>query len=175
MSQIYRVRYQTTSEEKYKTNEKRIRSIGAISFEEKNPKNCLKLLKCPKWHFLVVLGTFLETGSSDWPNYIFIGFVFFFWCFLRQFQYWFWGSFQTFFGAQPKGLKTFFWRLESIFMVKVCSKTVKFALAESIGQLLILRPHPTVDLGQCKFENHWKPGLSRPGHPIVQFTVDLGP
>ena len=60
-------------------------------------------------------------------------------------------------------------------MVNVCPKTVKFAIVESIGQLLILRPHSTVDLGQCKFENHWKPGLSRPGHPIVQFTVDLGP
>ena len=86
------------------------------------------------------------------------------------------GGFRNFFWAQPKGLKTFFQRLESIFMVKVCPKTVKFAIAESIGQLLILRPHPTVDLRQCKFENHWKPGLSRPGgHPIVQFTVDLGP
>ena len=28
---------------------------------------------------------------------------------------------------------------------------------------------------QCKFENHWKPGLSRPGRPIVQVTADLGP
>ena len=60
-------------------------------------------------------------------------------------------------------------------MVKVCPKTVKFAIAESIGQLLILRPHSTVDLGQCKFENHWKPGLSRPEQPIVQFTADLEP
>ena len=57
----YQVGYQTTSEEKYKINEKR---RGAIS-SEKNPKNGWKLLKHPKWHFLVVLGTFLETGSSD--------------------------------------------------------------------------------------------------------------
>ena len=28
---------------------------------------------------------------------------------------------------------------------------------------------------QCKFENHWRPGLSRPGCPIVQFTEDLEP
>ena len=154
-------------------NETRIRSMGAISFE-KNPKNSWKLLKRPKWHFLVVLGTFLETGSSVWLNYIFICFVFFFWCFLRQFQYRFLGGFR-FFWAQPKGLKNFFRRLESILMVKVCPKTVKFAIAELIGQLLILRRHPTEDLGQCKFENHWKPGLSKPGHPIVQFTVDLGP
>ena len=28
---------------------------------------------------------------------------------------------------------------------------------------------------QCKFENHWRPGLSRPGRPIVQFTADLEP
>ena len=28
---------------------------------------------------------------------------------------------------------------------------------------------------QCKFENHCRPGLSRPGRPIVQFTADLDP
>ena len=28
---------------------------------------------------------------------------------------------------------------------------------------------------QCKFGNHWKPGLSRSGRPIVQVTADLGP
>ena len=28
---------------------------------------------------------------------------------------------------------------------------------------------------QCEFGNHWKQGLSRPGHPIVQVTADLGP
>ena len=28
-------------------------------------------------------------------------------------------------------------------MLKICPKAVKFAIAESIGQLLILRPHPS--------------------------------
>ena len=28
---------------------------------------------------------------------------------------------------------------------------------------------------QCKFENYCRPGLSRPGRPIVQFTADLDP
>ena len=28
---------------------------------------------------------------------------------------------------------------------------------------------------QCKFENHYRPGLARPGRPMVQFTADLDP
>ena len=33
-----------------------------------------------------------------------------------------------------------------IFMAKVCPKAINFATAESIHQLLALRPHPNVDV-----------------------------
>ena len=36
-----------------------------------------------------------------------------------------------------------------IFMAKVCPKAINFATAESIHQLLALRPHPTVQCAMC--------------------------
>ena len=43
-----------------------------------------------------------------------------------------------FFQMQTQGLENFFLGLETIFMAKVYPKAVKFAKAESIGQLLVL-------------------------------------
>ena len=86
----------------------------------------------------------------------------------------FWGVLEFFFVANPRVSKLFskvginFYGKSMLKDSKICSCRVDWSTFD-------LRPHPTVDLGQCKFENHWKPGLSRPGHPIVQFTVDLGP
>ena len=56
--------YQNLSGEKYKTNEKRISSIGHTSYE-KNPKNYPKTLFFRKVTFRVVFGIFLITGMSD--------------------------------------------------------------------------------------------------------------
>ena len=56
--------YQNLSVEKYKTNEKRISSIGHTSYE-KNPKNYPKTLFFRKVTFRVVFGIFLITGMSD--------------------------------------------------------------------------------------------------------------
>ena len=56
--------YQKPSGEKYKTNEKRISSIGLTSLE-KNPKNYPKCHFSEKQCFWVVLGIFLITGMSD--------------------------------------------------------------------------------------------------------------
>ena len=56
--------YQNLSGEKYKTNEKRISSIGHTSYE-KNPKNYPKTLFFRKVTFRVVFGSFLITGVSD--------------------------------------------------------------------------------------------------------------
>ena len=56
--------YQNLSGEKYKTNEKRISSIGHTS-HEKNPKNHPKCHFSGKLHFRVVFGIFLQTGKSD--------------------------------------------------------------------------------------------------------------
>ena len=43
-----------------------------------------------------------------------------------------------FFQMQTQGLENFFLGLETIFMAKVYPKAVKFAKAESIGQLLVV-------------------------------------
>ena len=56
--------YQNLSVEKYKTNEKRINSIGHTSYEKK-PKNYPETLFCRKATFRVVFGIFLITGMSD--------------------------------------------------------------------------------------------------------------
>ena len=56
--------YQNLSGEKYKTNEKRISSIGHTSYE-KNPKNHPKCHFSEKQCFRVVFGIFLITGMSD--------------------------------------------------------------------------------------------------------------
>ena len=36
-----------------------------------------------------------------------------------------------------------------IFMAKVCPKAINFAIAESIHQLLVLRPHPIMRIVVC--------------------------
>ena len=56
--------YQNLSGEKYKTNEKRISSIGHTSYE-KNPKNHPKCHFSEKQFFRVVLEIFLITDMSD--------------------------------------------------------------------------------------------------------------
>ena len=46
--------------------------------------------------------------------------------------------------TKTQGLESLFWGLEMIFMAKLCPKAIYFAIAESIHQLLVLKPHPIV-------------------------------
>ena len=70
--------YQNLSGEKYKSNGKRISSIGHTS-EEKNPKNHPKMPFFWNLAFSDGFWIFLFTGMSDWANSFFVAFVFFSW------------------------------------------------------------------------------------------------
>ena len=55
-----------------------------------------------------------------------------------------------------------------IFMAKVCPKAINFATAESIHQLLALRPHPSAHLStgrQVGIISSFKVACSTPGVP----------